>query len=128
MHRLSNLRRPTAFAVRFARRWGCGYAPLWLLLVAFTGHATLPPAMFGSLAPRALEEETDTLKAVWKCNAGQSRTCAQARTLRRTSPDWMPPTDCLPGRDSRSLSFAADHRTIRGEIAERNGCGAPLRC
>jgi len=104
-------------------------APLWLVLAAFLGHTAMPPAIWGSLNPRESERESDALEEVWKCAAGsQSRPLAQGRTQRRAGPVWGPPLDWTVSSRQRTAMHWGAGRLARGEWAERNGLGGPLRC
>ena len=112
-------------------------APIWLVLAAFLGQTAMPPAIWGSLNSRHLERqsereperESDTLEEVWKCAAGaQSRLLSQGRSQRRAGPVWGPPLDwTVASRQRTAMQWGAE-RLTRGEWAERNGLGGPLRC
>jgi hypothetical protein len=128
MHKATKLlERMSAFAHN-ARRWTCCCAPLWLVLLAFAGQATLPSAVVGSLLPRESEEESDSLEEAWKCNAGEARGCPAGRANRRSVTAWAKPADCLQCVQPRPPVLGAAASAWRSELDQRNGWGGPLRC
>jgi hypothetical protein len=123
MH-LSSWRQIAKAIVRVALR----AAPLWLVLVAFTGQATFPPLVLGTLVPRTAEEETDSPKEVWKCIAGDLRGQAGSRAMRRSAIEWARPAQCVQSIRQLVRTITEAPRATSCELDDRNGWGGPLRC
>jgi len=101
-------------------------APLWLVLAAFLGHTTMPPAIWGALDPRESEHESDTLEEIWKWAAVASRGAPHGRKQRRAGLHWAPPRDARGGQN-RQAALRVDGQLHSGEWSAWNGLGSPLR-
>lgn len=126
-HTIASLRQIATNAGSLARL-ALRTAPLWLVLVAFSGQATLPPVVLGTLVPRTTEEEADSLEEVWKCNSGDSRTPAAGRVVRRIAVEWARPAQCVQSIRRRVRTITETPRATSCELDDRNGWGGPLRC
>jgi hypothetical protein len=102
--------------------------PLWLLLAAFVGHTTMPPVVWGALAPRESEHESDASQEAWKWTAGESRGTIHGRRQRLSTASFTRMGGALGIPCTRQIRTTSTTRAAHTELAGRNGCGAPLRC